>query len=217
MALRRWIIPVIVCLAVGVVVNVAVAWGCVLVSRPRLGAAHHEQPVTVWNFKAPSWWPPPDFASKEHKAGVSHQWLYVKTTDSSSREFETHGISAGLPFRSLRSVWAYAWELDGSDAVAVVEPQSEYATSPFLDGMPLPSVLQHGDLKNTLLPVAPIWLGFLANTLLYAALAWCMLFAPGEARRWRRRKRGACQKCGYDLKRIAGVCPECGRGRTGAR
>ncbi len=210
--MRRHAKRIAVCVVIGVVVNVLVAWGCILVPRPWPVAAYQEQAVTCWNFKAPAWWPPPDYGSKKHKAGVSHQWLYVKTTDSPSREFETHGISIGLPFRTLRSVWAYAWELEGSDAVTAVEPQREYATSPFLDGMPLPSVLQHGDLKNTLLPIMPIWLGFSANTLLYGALAWGVLFAPGVVRRWRRRRRGACVGCGYDLKGIApgGVCPECG-------
>jgi len=37
-----------------------------------------------------------------------------------------------------------------------------------------------------------------------------LLFGPARLRR-RRRKRGLCVKCGYDLKgNVSGVCPECG-------
>lgn len=48
----------------------------------------------------------------------------------------------------------------------------------------------------------------------------CILFATspaiafigGPLRRWRRRRRGVCAKCGYDLTgNVSGVCPECGR------
>lgn len=41
----------------------------------------------------------------------------------------------------------------------------------------------------------------------YPALA----FIRGPVRRWRRRKKGLCVKCGYDLTgNVSGVCPECG-------
>ena len=33
----------------------------------------------------------------------------------------------------------------------------------------------------------------------------------GPLRRWRRRRKGLCLKCGYDLKgNVSGTCPECG-------
>ncbi len=36
-------------------------------------------------------------------------------------------------------------------------------------------------------------------------------FIRGPLRRWRRRRRGWCVKCGYDLTgNVTGVCPECG-------
>jgi len=36
-------------------------------------------------------------------------------------------------------------------------------------------------------------------------------FIHGPARRWRRRRRGLCVRCGYDLTgNVSGVCPECG-------
>ncbi len=42
-----------------------------------------------------------------------------------------------------------------------------------------------------------------------------LAFVRGPLRRWRRRRQGRCQKCGYDLAgNVTGVCPECGTART---
>ena len=52
----------------------------------------------------------------------------------------------------------------------------------------------------------PIWLPLVLFTA-YPTLA----FIRGPLRRHRRRKRGLCVRCGYDLTgNVSGVCPECG-------
>ena len=52
----------------------------------------------------------------------------------------------------------------------------------------------------------PHW-GLLLLFATYPTLA----FIRGPLRRWRRKKRGLCLKCGYDLTgNESGVCPECG-------
>lgn len=60
------------------------------------------------------------------------------------------------------------------------------------------------------IPVRPIWPGLLANTLFYAALA----VTPMVLLRWwrtrRRRARGLCVACGYELGEGVAACPECG-------
>lgn len=64
-------------------------------------------------------------------------------------------------------------------------------------------------------PLRPIWPGFALNTLFYTlvgALFW-FGFIEGSRRFCRliRRMRGHCQKCGYDLRnRTSMGCPECG-------
>lgn len=60
------------------------------------------------------------------------------------------------------------------------------------------------------LPTLPIWRGLIASLLLLA-LPWYLLMHLATAgRRARRRRRGRCPVCGYDLMGIAGRCPECG-------
>jgi len=68
-----------------------------------------------------------------------------------------------------------------------------------------------------ILPLRPIFPGFIVNTLFYAAIWFGVLFVPGIAKRAIRRKRGRCVKCGYDLRGdVAAGCPECGWGREDA-
>lgn len=75
---------------------------------------------------------------------------------------------------------------------------------------------EHGTIllqdKKRALPYYPLLPGFLLDTLLYAVPWWIVLATPGFVRRWRRKRRGACLACGYDLRGLHGsvVCPECG-------
>ncbi len=64
---------------------------------------------------------------------------------------------------------------------------------------------------NVILPLQPIWVGFVGNTLCYASAWWGLCSTPAPIRRWVRRRRGQCPTCGYDLRgNVAEGCPECG-------
>ena len=53
----------------------------------------------------------------------------------------------------------------------------------------------------------PIWLLFIG----FAAYPMLWITTRGPLRRFRRRKRNRCLKCGYDLTgNASGICPECG-------
>jgi hypothetical protein len=55
---------------------------------------------------------------------------------------------------------------------------------------------------------APLWAPFV----LFAGYP-TVAFLRGPARRYRRRRKGLCAECGYDLTgNVSGVCPECGMG-----
>jgi hypothetical protein len=61
------------------------------------------------------------------------------------------------------------------------------------------------------LPLRPLWLGFAANTALYAAALWLAVPGPLLLRRTVRRRRGQCAACGYNLRHVEHrTCPECG-------
>jgi hypothetical protein len=59
------------------------------------------------------------------------------------------------------------------------------------------------------LPRRIIPLGFLGNTLFYAAILWALCAAPLALRRRRRITRGLCPKCAYPVG-ASEVCSECG-------
>lgn len=60
-----------------------------------------------------------------------------------------------------------------------------------------------------LLPIRPIWPGFLINTLFYAAILWLIFAGPFALRRTIRRRRGCCPACGYPVG-VSPRCTECG-------
>ena len=61
------------------------------------------------------------------------------------------------------------------------------------------------------LPTKILWGGLVMNAALYGLTIGAVLYGPGTVRRVCRRRRGACEGCGYDLRGGGGVCPECGQ------
>jgi hypothetical protein len=64
-------------------------------------------------------------------------------------------------------------------------------------------------VEYTVFPLRPLWFGFALDTAFYGTLAFLLWSAPGFVKRTRRRRRGLCIRCGYDLKGMP-KCPECG-------
>ena len=56
-----------------------------------------------------------------------------------------------------------------------------------------------------------LWLGASVDIVAFSGLASLSIIGVGWARKRSRRRRGACERCGYDLVgTVGGVCPECG-------
>jgi hypothetical protein len=78
-------------------------------------------------------------------------------------------------------------------------------------------------LLTRMLPLRPLWPGFLIDVVLYASIWLATIFGVTSARRLIRIRRGTCPRCGYDLRgqrmdhgqnvRAATGCPECGWNR----
>jgi hypothetical protein len=66
-----------------------------------------------------------------------------------------------------------------------------------------------------MIPLAPLWPGFLINTAIYSGallVLYGAFLASPWMRRVRRRRRGQCIHCGYDLRGDShDRCPECGK------
>jgi hypothetical protein len=60
-------------------------------------------------------------------------------------------------------------------------------------------------------PLRPMWIGFVVNTMIYAAALWLIVALVFALRRWRRIRRGLCARCAYPVgPGMSEVCPECG-------
>jgi hypothetical protein len=66
--------------------------------------------------------------------------------------------------------------------------------------------------QNTWLPLDPMPLGMLVNSVFYAGLIWGTARCTGIIRRHVRASRGLCPRCAYDRAGLAPsvACPECG-------
>ncbi len=59
-------------------------------------------------------------------------------------------------------------------------------------------------------PLRPIWPGFAANTVFYAAILWLLIPGPFVLRRFVRQRRGLCPACAYPMG-LSSTCTECGK------
>ena len=88
---------------------------------------------------------------------------------------------------------------------------SEHQSQVFIIKLPCftPAAIRSGTPTHTIIMKfyrAPVWL-----LPLPFAIYPTIVFIRGPYRRYRRRKKGLCQACGYDLTGdVSGVCPECG-------
>lgn len=68
-------------------------------------------------------------------------------------------------------------------------------------------------IGGIVVPYGPVWSGIVGNSLVGAIGIWALVVLPAAVRLARRRRRGCCVACGYELAGVGGgVCPECGGG-----
>jgi hypothetical protein len=194
-------------LLLGVIVNVAVAWGIAQFAPRHLGL-DGARVMTVLKMRVN-----PGGSSGYAKHESWSQRSFGSTIEADVRDNgslyiadDEHIIATlrvGWPCRCLST---RAEELNGV--------WSEH-------GLSVPLVMRHDLALWPELPLCPVWPGFLVNTVLYALLLFPLVQIPSGMRRHIRRKRGRCPKCGYDLRGqppetgpAAGAgCPECGWNR----
>ncbi len=222
--MKRRLSKLVVFLILGVIVNVAVAWGFVGFARLESVQGSFMKPEAIdWFHRhapaAPGFPWEVDYTIQWANPVVRKWWITAASSwDDPSRQDSRYAAptrlyahayptEAGWPFFSLDGSvwWTYPISRDGVYGRSVLRAKASVPI-PFGDENP-----------SRQLPCRPIWAGFAINTIFYAAILWLLTLGPFTARRMIRRKRGRCIKCGYDLRGTSGVncggggvCSECG-------
>jgi hypothetical protein len=190
---HRWVVRIVVLLLVGAAINIAVAWVCALSSLGKVV----QQSVVASSFS----FGPGSSSSDVWLTQASTQAIGLRLATHVDLERDSNGTlikynrialdcSAGWPLRCLRG---------SHDSTAPTSVPTLFETPGATDAA----------ADRRAVPIAPVPLAFLANTLLYAAILAGIFFAPQVIRRHLRRRHGRCTTCGYQLAGIA-TCPECG-------
>jgi hypothetical protein len=205
----------------GAIINVAVAWGCVLWGH-KLPNSDGEYSLGE-NIKDGGPWPVAVFDDWPARYSYSFDYkrtaytissLVHKPVDCTDQSLRAEITNAGIPLRALCSLELSHWSGD--------QQFTNHPPGGIWDaGINPPSILTNRTRAISLrLPLRPIWPGFAINTIFYAAVLWIVFAIPGGVKRFRRRRRGHCIHCGYDLRGQpppeAGQstkCPECGKVR----
>ncbi len=224
--MKRHLLIIVVCLLLGAVVNVAVAWGCAVwlevfrgqfervrdrntdlgvfraAKFSRVGAMYFE--TVRWKGRVQQSVSPTDDPN-ELLPGWTGLTAPTQAYESGKYQIEYRAVDLrGWPMRSL---WL---EYTGHSRSGVLNVQGGLLTSALRtrSGTPL---TRSGQSFPVALPLRPLWPGFAVNTLFYATLLWLLIPGPFALRRFLRVRRGLCPKCAYPIGESS-VCTECGCG-----
>lgn len=218
--LARPVAVVVVCGCLGVASSVGIAWAIAVIEGgtywglgnwgegERLVDAaswdwrftHHRQ-LGVDKFDTMYWpggrWrpPPPSLARSARPAAIPG-WVPLP---SAGVDWLCTATGYGLPLRCMR--WSSNQSMNHGEMYFV--------------GWAIP--WNRAPKGSFTLPTAPIASGLIVSVVFWAAV-WAGIIGAGRrGRGWRRRRRGWCAACGYNLSGgVGGVCPECGEARPGS-
>jgi hypothetical protein len=231
--MKRIAIKLVLFLLLGAIINVAVAWGCGQWSESEILVTRQIEDDEWRRLIAQC---PPGFDSSEFEnlrkvrsgfvndvEGFGITWRQFKLDSDilfqsitrlsfdrrgkmplgGSANYDVQHASSGWPERSLSSeIWYHASTPQGPSTVDppvirggwLLEPAASFGH---------PRVISW----------RPLWPGFAINTIFCAAALWFIFAIPGVVKRLRRRAKGRCIHCGYDLRGQTAEskkCPECG-------
>lgn len=229
---RRTLLIITACLIGGAVINVLVAWGCTWCSIAYTSAKWRQLSLKApcdWPVAVPTEWPPQALQAEARSTfgsmclaytGYDPEWTWRQGSGIGERNMYTiWEHRSGWPLRSMASgrlVQDVVFDAvaAGPGRFDIIAPST--FSGRLYQGRYPPQWMKPRNSPIFLMPVIPllpIATGFIANTLIYASILWLAFVAPGVIRLSRRRRRGLCLACGYDLAALP-RCPECGTVRT---
>ena len=217
--MKRFALVSVVLLLLGAAVNVAIGWTAALLSFDGPLALYtpflHWDNPPVADDRMVAWlnargWTDGDeglihlMPSKTAGAELSSFCWDDDAIDGAARQdgaevrpARVHRLRAGWPLRSLEGSLSLVDD-DG--------PPPRYTVH---TGIGYTRATVFGDPETRVLPLRPLWLGFIVNSALYAVFLGVLWFGPRALRRSLRIKRRRCPACGCPVG-TASHCSECG-------
>ncbi len=219
--MRRWILRSLLCLLLGAITTIAVAWGIAyfgsweipllpdeaelvfhaedrLTDHVIVSRWSHFGTTTVWVTKGLGG---SGMISEADLGEIAPAWCAEKVQ---VRRLEPMGTS--------QRAWSF-FEGRGWPAVALsceqrglfVTPAAGAQQAGIIGGIETDRPTTNINVGQyiqpfRILPYVPIWPGLVINTLFYAAIWFGVFFGFTGAKRFLRAKRGRCPRCGYDLR-----------------
>ncbi len=219
--MRRYLRRIAICLLLGAITTVAVAWGCAflidittaatnvagvkglggqdwVILRHDRGSAVRVRALAVSGLAGYEEIYPTDPSPLPAWGRLGAQLSEQRTGEPFTRAADAYGWP-------MLSMWCgFAWDTEHWPDALIVPPLSAITVAP------RPGVAFES-MSLRALPLRLIWPGFGLGVALYGLPWFGLLFGRGIARRWLRRHRGLCLACGYDLRgAVHERCPECG-------
>lgn len=186
------------------------------------GATTLSPPFDRWPAEVPSNWSPPRWIgwlgeapgvrTLEMKAkgipAAAFMWLHVHWSSGAFNDDQSMNITQiGWPLPCLQAEET----IEKSPVVGGVDTTVRRATvcDVTLPFAPSPT---HSSDPAPFLPVRPLALGMVANTLMFTCVLSAVILTPAALRTLLRRCRHQCEHCGYPRAGLPdAICPECGR------
>jgi len=224
--MSRFAKPIVLYLAMGCTTTLMVCWMIAL--RADLNSAPRHNRVSgfgmtgVWDRAGRTVW----IFNLQHAAGFAHMTLsnrgeeplsgfntvpaqnMIELTRAPGWSTIHRGDRAGV-HGTFYIEQAFGWPLYAMAQRHRFPSDANQSNS--VDGFLLP-VNMLPAMPGRHLPLRMVWPGFVADAILFAWLWYAVVAFPMVLVRGRRRRRGACTSCGYDVRYTpAGKpCPECG-------
>jgi len=223
--MKHWTIRILLCLILGAVTTVAVAWGIAMLGQTEVVVRWAE--ITNADRR---WWLehlPDTLDPKYVRArsqwtfsgiGIDERLVFGKPALLDGPNNSGRSVRLGLPVRAMEYNY---WTSYIGDPIRYHSPSGVL-------WWPESPKISYAERRVRVLPVHPLWPGFLIDTFFYGGIWFGLLFGISAVRRGIRRRRGRCANCGYDLRGqkdhrrdasatsggiSGGGCPECGWGR----
>ena len=143
--------------------------------------------------------------------GYREELLWTRSNGGQQQVVSTYfqsSLSVGLPFTSLNSILYSGGEPDTLFYSSTFAGRTLRVTNRSLAFFA--SARRAGVADTSFyIPTLPYWPGLIANTVVWGAVAWVMVFGVRRLRAILRRRKGLCTACAFPLHQLP-RCPECG-------